>query len=537
MVKLKVQLFSGSSEGTTVHKEMLDISRTSGESGICNQLKSYNVTIEEAPEDSPEKNHDATSPDSNSIVSEPLEIDVVAELVKNGLINASELQPFMSTPISEALDQDDSDVVQAKASPIQKRKRGRPTVNRSRETPSANNVVTRSKRRQFYKVAKATIPDVPRNIDVTERKPMVSLLTGLKYDSLKTEADQEIGSGKDPACLLEPSGIKEEVTTESERKEVRSAPSPTKPTYLVLIPTKNSSESDSEIVTAQRTRTKGPKKHACFVCSKTCKTRSRLEQHLLVHTGQKPHVCPYCNKGFTNKSNLERHVKMHTGVRPHLCDLCGKGFIQKTSLLDHMVIHYEAKAYKCTMCELSYNRKTNLRQHFKRMHQPKSAKDDEQDGLAGFDAKRPFLCDLCGRGFATVVTLKFHKKLHAGDKPYICSMCKKGFVQKAQLDQHYRIHTGEKPYVCQTCGKAFVYKDSLTQHTRIHTGEKPYVCQVCSRSYTQSHHLKGHMLTHTGEKPYACQLCSKAYKNRADLRFHSSRVHQVNLPKSSRSSF
>ena len=509
---------------TTVRKQMKDVRRRrSGKSQIFKQLKSYNVTIEEAPEDSPERNQDAASPDGNSVLSEPLENDVVTELVISGLPNASQLQPFVPTLVSEALEQDDSDFAQTNASPMEKRKRGIRTVNKSKELPSADNVVTRSKRRQFCNAAKATVPDAQRNIDVAESKSMVGLHTGLKCDSPMIEADQEIGSGSEPACLLESSGVEEEVTTESERKELRSTPSPTKPTYSVMIPKKNSSKNDCEIVSAQYSQ---------------------------INTGEKVHICFFCNKTFSIKSNLERHERRHTGIAPHLCELCGMGFIQKTALQDHMKIHKEetmaevfkekidkeeirAKVYKqgeiysCSECEFAFNFETNLRKHIQKVHLIPDVKVKQND--VKVQEKKSMQCDLCGKGFASVNSLKLHKKLHSGDKPFVCLVCGEAFVVKAQLQYHARLHTGEKPFVCPTCEKGFVSKLGLTQHIRTHTGDRPYICTICDKGFAQSAHLKRHARSHTGEKPNICHLCSKAYRNRLDLRVHYSRKHDMNI--------
>lgn len=275
------------------------------------------------------------------------------------------------------------------------------------------------------------------------------------------------------------------------------------------------------------------KTYECATCGKGYASNAILEKHQSVHTGEKPYVCRFCDKAFSMKSNLERHEKRHTGIRPHLCELCGKGFIQKTALQYHMRTHKgefgtggckSGEMYSCSVCSLTFNRHANLRKHMRNLH-PTPELDENRRSVE----RKSLLCDLCGKGFASMNSLKLHRMQHTGEKPFVCSICNKAFVVKAQLQYHARLHTGEKPFVCPTCGKGFVGKLGLTQHVRTHTGERPYICTVCGKAFTQSTHLKGHTRSHTGEKPNICHLCGKAYKNRLDLRFHYSRIHGINI--------
>lgn len=51
----------------------------------------------------------------------------------------------------------------------------------------------------------------------------------------------------------------------------------------------------------------------CLVCKWVTKRRSKMVEHLRIHTGDKPYECPYCHRRFTQKCSMQLHVKkVHT---------------------------------------------------------------------------------------------------------------------------------------------------------------------------------------------------------------------------------
>ncbi|KAK6326785.1 hypothetical protein J4Q44_G00024300 [Coregonus suidteri] len=199
---------------------------------------------------------------------------------------------------------------------------------------------------------------------------------------------------------------------------------------------------------------------------------------------------------------------------------------------------------------------------------------------------RPYLCSVCGRGFARRETLRRHDRVHTGEKPHRCSTCGKYFREAFHLTKHHTVHSGEKNYKCSLCGKEFGYSQSLKRHGKLHQkgeleevpttpgGEnlnnfntnpscgmgqdreqnqgntsssyysypqdvKPqgsnsqppprlYTCAICWKSFRHHFHLTAHHQTvheNGGEKLFSCEVCGKAFAYSNSLTRHRLSQH------------
>jgi uncharacterized Zn-finger protein len=84
-----------------------------------------------------------------------------------------------------------------------------------------------------------------------------------------------------------------------------------------------------------------------------------------------------------------------------------------------------------------------------------------------------FVCPVpgCGSTFTRRFNLRGHLRSHTEERPYVCEVCKKGFARQHDCKRHQALHASKsQANVCQGCKKPFSRLDALNRHLRSEGG-------------------------------------------------------------------
>ncbi|XP_063545018.1 zinc finger protein ZFP2-like [Cydia strobilella] len=227
------------------------------------------------------------------------------------------------------------------------------------------------------------------------------------------------------------------------------------------------------------------------------------EHGLRLHKG-KTHAkrikCETCSAMFLSLAALDRHTDTageHRDLWP--CEQCGENCASEKALHKHVGDTHPTVSIRCDKCSISFPTTEAYTTHVSRSHLQQKKKIDTRQRRClkpKPSEKSEAICEQCGFKVPFASMLIQHNQLkHQAPKPYVCNVCSKGFTSKENLIIHIRSHTGEKPYKCKHCSRAFTMKSNLERHYKtVHLGVRGcFSCHICGSTATTKYSLRVHI--------------------------------------------
>ncbi|XP_063243081.1 zinc finger protein 431-like isoform X2 [Bacillus rossius redtenbacheri] len=110
--------------------------------------------------------------------------------------------------------------------------------------------------------------------------------------------------------------------------------------------------------------------HVCDQCGRKFTRRRVLVRHKHTHSAVKRYKCSMCDKAFSRLDHLKSiHMPTHSTDKQKLpefaCSTCEKRFVLKSKLQQHLILHSGEKKYECNLCFKSFALNSYLSSHLK----------------------------------------------------------------------------------------------------------------------------------------------------------------------------
>ena len=235
--------------------------------------------------------------------------------------------------------------------------------------------------------------------------------------------------------------------------------------------------------------------------------------------GKKSHQCtqPGCTATFSRPSRLQTHILSHTGDRPFQCDKCDKTFTRNAHLKRHILVNHEgqrtpSQPVDCDQCDGTFANNHSLKKHMKKVHLVKQ-----------------YTCEECGLNFHKNHMLLSHMTEHTGKLPWACDQCSESFQYKMYLKRHMRRH---RTHPCPECGVTLERWSDLQLHKAAEHPKAPtgvVACDQCNKEFNEGHMLRMHAAIHQETRQvFECPtlFCPRYFYFKRNLAQHIRSYHE-----------
>ncbi|XP_022070630.2 zinc finger protein 770 [Acanthochromis polyacanthus] len=256
-----------------------------------------------------------------------------------------------------------------------------------------------------------------------------------------------------------------------------------------------STENQSETCPAIRKQQRIPSIHQCHTCLKCFPSASKLQRHMMSHTGQRPFGCHVCGKAFRQKTHLRVHYRTHTWSKYHKQRSlyinrppCGIRWFN-TKMETDVPVQRMMGEKKDYLRNSDISSVKHLDQAILKMNaQTKDNREPENTLLSHMSKK-----NVVHMRKVSNVTVRRTQTVKSVQNPdnvqHKCFQCLKCFPSASKLQRHEMVHTGLRPFRCLICGKTFRQAPHLKTHERTHCKRRPSK-PVCQQGNTRKLQLK-----------------------------------------------
>jgi len=160
--------------------------------------------------------------------------------------------------------------------------------------------------------------------------------------------------------------------------------------------------------------------------------------------------CDECNRGFSAEFNLRYHKRMHSGENP-------------MQLGENLVPLQKPR--QIGENSIPPMKPRDISENAVPIKKPSHIGETTVHKKKAIRKNKAFPCDECNRGFSAEFNLRYHKRMHSGEKLYTCTQCYKSYPNSNRLRAHKITHLNQS-LTCNECNSVLKTKESLRQHKR-----------------------------------------------------------------------